>query len=324
MKEARFIKENKEKWEKMEHINRLDSDTLASNYVILSEDLSYARTFYPGSQVVKYLNRLITSYQTNIYGYQSSFRRSLSAFWLNELPQLIWQERKTLLFALIFFTCSSLLGAFSAANDENFVRLILGNAYVDMTLDNIERGTPMGVYNSADEGTMFFSITTNNIRVSFMAFIFGVLFSVGTLWILFSNGVMLGAFQFFFFRQGLLLHSALSVWAHGTFEITSIILAGGAGLIMGNSLLFPGTYSRPYSFREGALKGVKIIVGLIPFFIIAGAIESFVTRYADSYPIIGACTILFSLAGVISYFVLYPYYLNKTNSYGKIESLSTT
>ena len=109
----------------------------------------------------------------------------------------------------------------------------------------------------------------------------------------------------------------MSVWAHGTFEITSIIIAGGAGLVMGNSFLFPGTYKRSYSFRNGALRGIKIVTGLIPFFIIAGWIESFITRYADTYPVVGAAAIILSLGGVIGYFVVYPYYLHKTETNGK-------
>ena len=66
MKEARFVSQNKEKWEKMEHVSHLDTDSIASNYVILSDDLSYAKTFYPGSDVVKYLNQLISVYQIPI------------------------------------------------------------------------------------------------------------------------------------------------------------------------------------------------------------------------------------------------------------------
>lgn len=317
MKEAKFVSKNKEKWEKMEKVNHLDADTLASNYVILSDDLSYAKTFYPGSDVVKYLNQLIAVYQINIYGQDQSEKKGIIAFWMHEFPLLLYRERRTLLFALLFFLFSALIGVFSTSKDDTFVRLILGDAYVDQTLNNIANGTPMGVYSSSDEGNMFFMITANNIKVSFIAFVFGILFSVGTLWMLFANGIMLGAFQYFFFQQGLLLHSVMSVWAHGTFEITSIIIAGGAGLVMGNSFLFPGTYKRSYSFRQGALRGIKIVTGLIPFFIIAGWIESFITRYADAYPVVGAAAILLSLGGVIGYFVLYPYYLYKNETNGK-------
>ena len=302
----------------MENVGRLNTDTLASNYVILSDDLSYAKTFYPGSDVEKYLNQLISVYQINIYGKgEQSERRGMLTFWGHEFPLLLYRERRTLLFALLLFLFSALIGVFSTAHDESFVRSILGDAYVERTISNIENGTPMGIYASGDELDMFVMITTNNIKVAFVAFVFGTLFSAGTLWILFTNGLMVGAFQYFFFQQGLLLHSVLSVWAHGTFEITSIIIAGGAGLVMGNSFLFPGTYRRMYSFKEGALRGIKIVTGLIPFFVIAGWIESFITRYADSYPVVGAAAIILSLGGVIGYFIVYPYYLHKNELHGK-------
>ena len=65
MKESRFVNRNKSKWAEMENVGRLNTDTLASNYVILSDDLSYAKTFYPGSDVEKYLNQLIYTARVN-------------------------------------------------------------------------------------------------------------------------------------------------------------------------------------------------------------------------------------------------------------------
>ena len=298
MREARFVNLNKEKWSRMERMDHLDADTLAENYVALTDDLSYARTFFPGSDAERYLNGLVAAYQINIYGQDRRERRTLLGFWMREFPALLWERRRTLLFAVVFFVFSVAVGAFSASRDTDFTRLILGDSYVDMTLDNIEKGTPMGVYAQGGAMEMFWAITINNVKVAFVAFALGLLFSAGSLWVLFSNGVMLGAFQYFFYEHGALFHSMLSVWAHGTFEITSIVIAGGAGLVMGNGLLFPGTYRRGAAFRRGAMDGVKIVAGLVPFFIIAGWIEGFVTRYADAMPVVGAATIVLSLAGV--------------------------
>lgn len=309
MKEARFIVLNRDRWKEMERLQQTDAEELAARFVELSDDLAYARTFYPGSETERYLNRLVAVYQSNIAS-APVHRFSWLSFWKREFPLLLARERRTLGFVFVFFMLCVLIGIFSAAREESFVRLILGDAYVNMTVDNITAGKPMRVYDSSDEWTMFFEITINNIKVSFSAFALGILFSAGSLYILFVNGVMLGAFQCFFYKYNLLLHSSLSVWAHGTFEITSILIAGAAGVIMGNSFLFPGTYPRLYSFRQGALSGVKIIMGLIPFFILAGLIESFVTRHADAHPVLGGIVIGCSLAGVIGYFILYPYRLS--------------
>lgn len=318
MKEARFIAKNKERWAKMEKSEGLETDVLAMNFTTLSDDLAYAKTFYPKSDVVPYLNGLLAAYQENIYRYREPGKRRWFSFWTRDFPLLIYREKRMMCFALLFFCFTCLIGLFSAAKDSDFVRLILGDRYVNMTLDNIARGKPMGVYDSMDGGSMFIAITLNNIKVSFVIFVYGILCVVGTLFALLQNGVMLGSFQYFFYERGLFLHSVLSVWAHGTFEITSIVIAGGAGLVMGASFLFPGTYGRLQSFRMGALKGIKLIVGLIPFFIIAGAIESFVTRYADAHPVVGVCAIVASLAGVVGYFIVYPFYVNKY--YSNVEN----
>jgi len=126
-----------------------------------------------------------------------------------------------------------------------------------------------------------------------------------------SNGIMLGAFQYFFHMHDLLLESILVIWIHGTLEISSIIIAGAAGLVLGNSILFPGTYSRIQSFRIGAKEGLKIVLSLVPIFITAGFLESFVTRYTEMPVFLSLTIILGSLSFVVWYFFIYPKKLYK-------------
>lgn len=154
---------------------------------------------------------------------------------------------------------------------------------------------------------MFMGITMNNIYVSFIAFVMGLLTSFGTGFIIFRNGVMLGAFQTFFAQYGLLGESALAIWLHGTIEISAIIVAGAAGLAMGNGWLFPGTYKRLYSFRRGAKRGLKIVMGTVPLFITAGFIESFFTRHTEWPDALRLTIILLSLAFIIFYYIVLPY-----------------
>ena len=180
MKEARFIALNREKWKGMEERREsLDVETVAANFVELSDDLAYARTFYPGSDVERYLNALAGTYQASIHA-RPLERKPLWRFWTDEYPGLVARHGRTLAFALVFFVSAVGIGFFSAAHDADFVRLILGDHYVNMTIENIEAGKPMGVYNDSDAWTMFISITLNNIKVAFVAFAFGLLFSAGT------------------------------------------------------------------------------------------------------------------------------------------------
>jgi len=209
------------------------------------------------------------------------------------------------------------IGALSAAFDDTYVRLILGDGYVNMTLDNIARGDPMAVYKDDDAAGMFAYIAQNNILVAFFCFV-GLLslpgipfpipaFSFGTAMMLVQNAVMLGAFQYFFFEHGVFWESVRTIWIHGTLEISAIIVAGGAGLAMGNALLFPGTYPRLTALRRGGMRGMKIVVGLVPVFITAALLEGFVTRYTDMPLALSLFIILGSLAWVLFYFVALPW-----------------
>lgn len=314
MREAAFIKENKDKWLEIENqtANKdISAENLAENFVELTDDLAYARTFYPQSQTVRYLNRLTGGYFIDIYQYRKKQKNRLITFWTTELPLIMYKHRKCMLYSFLTLFVGVLLGVFSQSQDSSFADNILGPDYVNMTIDNIESGDPMAVYKSSDEAPMFFMISTNNIRVAFIAFIFGIFLSVGTAYILFSNGVMLGTFQYFFYDQDLLWTSVASIWLHGTLEISAIVIAGGAGFIIGNSILFPGNRKRIISLQNSAKDALKIAVGLIPVFIVAAFIESFWTRLTDLPIIFNIVVIGASALFILWYFFLYPSILNK-------------
>jgi uncharacterized membrane protein SpoIIM required for sporulation len=153
---------------------------------------------------------------------------------------------------------------------------------------------------------MFLAIALNNIQVSFLIFVAGFLASIGTVWFLFRNAVMLGAFQYYFFEKGLGLKSVLVIWIHGTLEISSVIIAGAAGLILGNSIIFPGTFKRIVSLKRGARDGAKLLIGLVPIFIAAAFLEGFVTRHSTMPVIVSVFILTASIAFIIWYFVIYP------------------
>jgi uncharacterized membrane protein SpoIIM required for sporulation len=216
-----------------------------------------------------------------------------------------------LLIAFSVFLFFAIVGAFSAANDVDFVRMILGDSYVNMTLENISKGDPMAVYKQQAEMDMFLGITINNIRVAMMAFVLGTLFSLGTLFVLMQNGIMLGSFLYFFYDKDLLWESSRTIWIHGTIEIAVIIIAGCAGMVLGNGLLFPKTYSRLESFKKSIKAGLKIMVSTIPFFIVAGFLEGFVTRHTEMPDWLAIFIIVTSLSILIFYYIIYPIQLTK-------------
>ena len=308
MREALFIKNNTPKWQRFEALlsqNGSDNpDLLADLFVQLTDDLSFARTNYPESKTTLYLNNLAAKVHQSIYRNKKEEKGRFVTFWKYELPELFYSAHKQLLYSFIIFAAACLIGAVSAAHDKTFVRLIMGDAYVNMTLENIEKGDPMAVYKSMHQADMFMQITLNNIFVSFKTFAYGIFLSFGTGLSLIYNGIMLGAFQYFFYQKGLLLTSVLTIWIHGTLEISAIVIAGCAGLVLGNSILFPGTYSRLESLKLGAKKGLKIIVGLVPIFIAAGFLESFITRLTDMPAIIKTGIIFLSASFIVYYFII--------------------
>ena len=319
MTEAAFIKSNIKKWEHFEKWVETKElrhpDQLGALYIQLTDDLAYARTHFPGGEISIYLNNLTTRVHGLIYKNKREKGSRISRFWRYEVPAVAYEYRRYLAYSFLIFFISCCIGALSTAHDGTFARLIMGDNYMNMTDTNIEKGDPMGVYKSADQSTMFFSITFNNIRVALITFAMGIFFSFGSAFMLFQNGIMLGAFQYYFYQKGLLMSSVLTIWIHGTLEISAITIAGAAGFILGNSYLFPGTYSRLHSLQKGAKKGVKLAIGLVPIFVVAGFLESFVTRLTGAPNLIKVAIIGLSAFFIVYYFIIYP---NQLAKHGKL------
>jgi uncharacterized membrane protein SpoIIM required for sporulation len=314
MREPLFVKQNAEKWTSFEQVLTTDPDEIAERFIKITDDLAYAKTFYPKSKTTGYLNGLASKLHQSIYKNKTEKRNRFLNFWKYELPLLFKNYEKQLLYSFLFFIISCLIGALSAKYDEGFVRLILGREYVDMTNENIAKGDPFGVYKSHGEFAMFFYIAVNNIYVALVTFVSGIIFAVGSIYYMFQNGLMLGSFQYYFFSKNLGWQSVLVLWIHGTIEISSIIIAGAAGLVLGNSILFPKTYTRLVSLKRGAKDGMKLTLGLVPLFIIAAFFEGFVTRHTEM-PVWLSITILAtSLVFITWYVVIYPNKLYKNQT----------
>jgi uncharacterized membrane protein SpoIIM required for sporulation len=310
MKETEFINQNKNKWTKFEkHLasSSTDPEEIRELYTELNNDLSYAQTFYEKRTVRAYLNYLAQSVHRQLYKQKKEPLSAIWSAWTIDLPLEIYRARKNLLFALVLFLIYALIGAFSTHQDINFAKTILGTGYINLTEENIAAGNPLGIYGDSSQGTMFVQITLNNIRVALMCFFGGILFSLGTHVILFNNAVMVGVFQYFFKLKGLLLTSFLTIWIHGAFEISAIVIASGAGFTLGHGLLFPGSYTRLQALQMSGMRGIRIMLSLVPIFVIAGFLESYVTRNYQVLPNWSKWMIvLFSFAMILFYYVVYP------------------
>lgn len=340
MKETAFINQNKKKWAEFERMTKgtqkkADPDKMSRLFVEITDDLAYARTHYSKRSVRVYLNALAQQVFHSIYKKKRTPLSVLVDFWVTGLPLEMYRSRKALLTAFLTMAIGMLIGIVSTNDDPDFLGAVIGYDYVDLTESNIKNGKPMDIYGSGQEMDSFLSIGMNNMRVALITFVLGLFFSIGSGIFLFFNGIMVGAFQWFFKVRGLLLTSFLTIWIHGAFEIPAIVLAGAAGITMGNGLMFPKTLTRLQSLSISAKRGVKIMIGVIPIIIIAAFIEGYATRHTIVTNVGGEVEtewatwikwliILGSFSFMVLYFVVYPYFVaRKTNFDESIEEQPT-
>jgi len=308
VRETEFIKQNKHKWESFEeqYNKKADPEKTGNLFLQITDDLSYARTYYSNRSVRIYLNNLAQKVFHAIYKNRVRRRKKLALFWSQELPQRLYDARRSLLLSFCIFALFFFIGMFSSMHDASFARFILGDSYVNMTEENIRSGDPMAVYKEASQFDMLLAITVNNLWVSFLMLAFGILFGVGTVYLLMSNGIMIGAFQYFFIERGLFWESFLTIWVHGALEVSAIVIAGAAGLTLGGGLLFPGTYTRMQSFRLYGIRAVHIFLGITPVIVLAAINESFLTRYTETPDLVRGILIFIEFTAMYLYFVYLP------------------
>jgi uncharacterized membrane protein SpoIIM required for sporulation len=326
LREALFIKKNRERWLKNQAAPAEDADEMAKDFTQLVDDLAYAKTFYPSSKVTQFINTEASRIYLDIYKNRKEESNRLVTFWKYDLPLTIRKHHGTLLFSFIIFIIFWAVGFFISRNDETVARAVLGDGYIDMTQENINNGNPFGVYESGNPVLSWLGLMINNIKVSLRFYVEGIFCGVITLYDLSGEAVRLGVFHQYFSSRGLGPQVFMVVFVHGTLELTALIVAAAAGLVLGKSFLFPGTIRRLDALKKGAKDGVKMVIGLMPVFALAAFFEGFVTRlYNNGFylgsklkgikifdlSIVTTAIVLISLLFVIQYFIVYPILLSK-------------
>jgi uncharacterized membrane protein SpoIIM required for sporulation len=312
MREAAFIKQNKEKWLEFERAisgeTKKNPDEWAALYVQIVSDLSFSQTYYPKSKTVIYLNHLASQIFQKIYKTRRHETNRVVHFFKTEVPLLTYQNRRYLLYSFLLLLLFTAIGVLSEYGGDGLARRMLGDEYVNKTLENIREGNPTAVYSSGSNWGSFIGIVFNNLKVGAFLYASGIFGGIGSFYALLQNGVMLGCFHYIFATQDVLYKSALGIWIHGSFEIFSMVVEGGCGLMLGASLLFPRTYSRIDSLKIGFRNSFKIFLSTMPFTIAAAVLEGFVTRYANGLPDVVNLAIILSTLSIISYYyIIYPY-----------------
>ena len=228
MREAEFVRLNTKKWERYEALGQsiasFNPDHIAEIYLDVSTDLAFAQTHFAESPVTDYLERITRSFHQHVYSQRPNRWGEVVRTLRYDIPMAFYYSRRELLISLVVFLIATLVGVLTQQMEPDFARQILGNNYVEMTLENIARGDPMAVYKDKDALGMFWDIFFNNALIDVRTFLFGLLALPGALLIILYNGVMFGCFETFLMQHGAVTEALFVVNLHGSLEIPTIIL----------------------------------------------------------------------------------------------------
>lgn len=248
-------------------------DRLTLLYKKASAHLAYIRTYYPDDEVTHYLNQLVARAHNTAYRQQSSSVGQLSRFFWDHLYSLVHQRIRFIGLAGLLLVIGGISGFAAVLIDPLNLYYVLPDGMAAQ-IDPSRLGEGHDSINSPIVST---AIMLNNIRVAFLAFITGVTLGIMPVYLLFFNGLIVGALAAVFYQAD----SSYAFWAyilpHGVIELTAIFIAGGAGLHMGYRLLVPGMYHRKHQFLVAAKESAQLLLGTMPLFVIAGIIEGYIT-----------------------------------------------
>lgn len=316
MRETRFIRQKKSSWEKFEDMQRREKanpDELTNLFVEITDDLSFSRTFYNKRSVRVYLNYLSQLVFLKVNKNKKVKISKFLKFFTYGLPMEFARSWKPMLLSLVVFLGALMVGVVSTANDIGYASEIMGSSYIAMTDENIKNGDPMAVYHqNGNSAWSSFGLTQHNTKIAAFTYTSGIIGGIPPIIIMIKNGIMLGTFHYYLYFKGVLSDAMWIIWIHGVLEISAIILAGGAGLLLGGGLLFPGTYTRLQSLRISAKRSFKIALSCIFILIISGFLEGSITRYTNMPMSLKYIIVLGSLSFICFYFIAYPIFLFKT------------
>jgi uncharacterized membrane protein SpoIIM required for sporulation len=227
------------------------------------------------SQLAAYLNQLLSRSHNLIYMGRRAKARGVIAFYRETYPRIFRENLPCTLSAVAIFAFALVAGWAVTIHDPAFAHRLLGAQMVD-TIDRREMWTHSLV---TIQPLAASSITTNNLSVAFSTFALGITV-IGTVYMMLLNGLLLGVVGAATWRAGM----ALSLWSfvapHGVLELPAIFIAGGAGLEIARSLLFPGLLPRRDALARAGRNASQLMLGSVPLLLIAGSIEGFFSSTA--------------------------------------------
>jgi len=244
---------------------------LALLYRQVAADLSVLRQDSTAGSYVLHVNQLLARAHHIIYSSRKTNLLTLFRFLRDEYPASFQKQIGFVLASLAISVTWGLLGAAITSARPEFMRHFVGPEMI-ATMERHEMWTK-SVVSVAPMASS--AIMTNNLSVSFVTFAGGIVFGLGTFWFLFTNSIMLGVIGAACHQYGMSVALWSFVAPHGSLELPSIIIAGGAGFRLGHSMLFPGALRWKDSVARGGIEATRLISGIVPMLVVAGCLEGF-------------------------------------------------
>ena len=280
-----FVRERTPTWTELEQLVDGSGNTparlgpagvlrLGTCYRAVAADLAFARRRFPSDPVVAQLERLTERGRHAVYN-TTNTGNSFRSFVTRGYWRRVRERRALLVIAFVCTAFPTLLAGYWAWHDPGAASGLVPSAYQSVTQPR-QPGEDLGV-SVDDQSDLAARIFTNNIQVTFLAFAGGVLFGLGTLYLLIQNGILLGAVGGLAIGAGNGRAFFELVVAHGVLEMSCIIVSGAAGLRLASAIVDPGTRTRLDALRTEARAGVEIVLGTAVWLVVAGLVEGFLT-----------------------------------------------
>lgn len=282
---AGFVARRRPEWTRLESMLRkarskslslAELTELDGLYRRLASDLAIAQSAYAGTDVHRFLNQLSVTAHATIHRPARANAQSIRQFYVTTFPALVRQTREVIFLAAAVMLFGALLGATSIWLQPNSVRWLVEPALREGFIDRGILWTD-SVLGSTTPTDLAVGIFLNNLRVLFMAFALGITAGVGTLFVLLTNGLQIGAVLVACFRGGVGPNLLSFITAHGPIELSLIAISGGAGLHLARAMVMPGERTRGTALRENAQVAVQLVLGCAPFIVAIGIVEGFVS-----------------------------------------------
>ena len=302
MRLERFRGERRAAWAELQDLlarsadrpERLEPDSLlrlGALYRATAADLALARRAFPGDPITAELERLVLRARQAVYA-DAPPRGSLRSFLSTGYWRLVRERPGLLAIAAALLFVPQVLGAVWALDDPGAAIGIVPSEYQGVG----EVGGEAATLSGEDRAAMSSQILTNNIRVSFLAIAGGIVLGLGTAAVLLYNGIFLGAIEGLVIGAGQAGPLFEFIVPHGVLELSLIVVSGAAGLRIGRAILEPGTLTRAQSLRREAGPAMQVVLGSMPWFVLAGLVEGFVT---GSLPGLAAAIAVGALLGAV-------------------------